>query len=226
MKATGKRGLALILALVLVIGMLAGCGNRVPSKVKPEDYAKTEVASFGDQKIYLHEANLFARLQQYYSEAIYKAFFGDEFWTMEIAQDTTLEKSTKEDVMAAILQTYLLNSHAEEKGVSLTDADKEKVQKSVKDFFETSSETLLKVVPMTEEQLTPIFERNALANKVYEAVVADIDTNPRMSTARWPCSILLLRTIRTSPSPNPPKRTRKRLPKKRPRSAPRRPWSA
>ena len=177
MKRLIRSGQALCLCVVLLVGLLAGCSSqRVPSNLKPEDYATTVVATFGDQKIYMNEANLFARLQQFYSEVVYSSFFGTDFWETEISSGVTLEATVKEEVMAAILQTYLLNSHAQELGVELSDADRAKVADAVKDFFATSDEKLIQAANVTEEELTQIYERNALANLVYQAIADQIDT--------------------------------------------------
>ena len=180
MKAILKRSVVFALALALAVGAFAGC-KRTPSKIT--DYASTVVATYGDENIYLDEANFYARLQQYYSEAIYSSYYGEDFWSMDVS-GKTLEASTKENVMAAILQTRVLIEHAGEYNVSLTEEDKEKVKKTAAEFFSENEKSLKEAVNLTEERLYEILEKNALAMKVWAAVVADVDTNVPEEEAR------------------------------------------
>ena len=180
MKSILKRSLALLLAMALAISAFTGCKR---TSYDISDYGTTVVATYGDEKIYLAEANFYARLQQYYSEAIYSMYYGEDFWTMD-ASGKTLEAVTKENVMASVLQTRILMEHAQEYGVSLTDEDKEKVKKAVSEFFSENDENLKEAVNLTDDQLYDILEKNALAMKVWAAVVADVDTNVTDEEAR------------------------------------------
>lgn len=168
MKAMMKKTAAVMLAGMLAAGTLTGCAQ------KNVDYATTVVATYGDTPIYLDEANFMARYNQWYNELYYMGYFGEEMWNQDIG-GKTLEAATKEDVMAALLQTEALIAHAEEYGVSLTDADMEKVDQACSDFFE-QSQKLVEATGATEELVKRIYEKNALANKVWQAVVADTDT--------------------------------------------------
>ena len=64
MKKKHCAGAAALLSLVLGLGSLMGCSKAV----KTEDYATTVVATFGDEKIYLDEANFLAKSEQYLME--------------------------------------------------------------------------------------------------------------------------------------------------------------
>ena len=88
MKSIVKRSLALVLALVLAACTFTGCG----ASYDISKYANEVVATYGDQEIYLDEANFYARLQQYYSEALYSAYYGTNFWSLEVTKGVTLEE--------------------------------------------------------------------------------------------------------------------------------------
>lgn len=79
--------------------------------------------------------------------------------------------------MASIYQTEVLISRAQEYGVSLTDADQEKISQACTQFFENMDEKMIEKSGATEELVRRVYEKNALANKVWQAVVADVDTN-------------------------------------------------
>ena len=173
-----KRFLTLGLTVALGATTFTGC-----TAVTEEDYSKTVVATYGDQKIYLDEANFDARYYQYMYERFYSSYYGSDFWSTD-AGSGTMEDNLKENVMSEIMQTYVLMEHADEYKVSLSDADKKKVSKAVKEFLDTSDEKLIKAADATEHLVTKVYTNNALANKVWEAVVAKVDTNVTDEEAR------------------------------------------
>ncbi|MCD8330342.1 MAG: peptidyl-prolyl cis-trans isomerase, partial [Lachnospiraceae bacterium] len=61
---TITRKIAVLLAVILTVGSTAGCGSSTVG-----DYATTVVATYGDEKIYLDEANFWLRYQQWMNEA-------------------------------------------------------------------------------------------------------------------------------------------------------------
>jgi foldase protein PrsA len=169
MRKTGTIVIAIVLAAVLI---LSGCAVQTG-----DDYSQLVVATYGDQNIYLDEANFKIRGTQYMYEMIYSSYTTD-LWGTDLGDGSgkNYEDMVKEDTMAEILQTYVLMSYADEYNVSLTDADKEKVQEAVTSYMDSTDENVLKVGRATEELVTKVYENNALANKVWQAMVADVDT--------------------------------------------------
>lgn len=165
--------IALLLALGMSMSLLAGCSKTI----SPEDYATTVVATYGDQKIYLDEANFLAKQEQYLMESYYSFLMGStDFWDYDMGDGTTIAESTKSGVMTRIHQTYVLCAAAEEMGISLTDEDLQKVQEAVTEFKENTQAEALAKMNVSDELLTDIYTKNALANRVWEALVKDIDT--------------------------------------------------
>lgn len=181
MKKFVKNMLAGAMAAVLAVSVLTGCS----SSVKPADYATTVVATLGDEKIYLDEANMYLRSNQYYYEMMYTYMYGtSDIWDMEIATGVTMADSLRENTMATLRQTYILCSHAEELGVSLSDADMAKVEQAADESLEQSDATLLEAINMSRDRIIEVIAKNALANRVWEAVVAAADTNVSDEEAR------------------------------------------
>ncbi len=169
-----KRMTAAVLVLVLVAALFGGCGKSVAT----EKYATTAVATFGEEKIYLDEANFMARYSQYNYEVYYLSLFGEDFWGYDLMGDgSTMEDVVKEDSMAQLYQTKYLCSMAEGLKVSLSEEDEAKIAESVKEFFEDMPEEMIEASLATEELVTKVFTENALANLVWEALVADVKTD-------------------------------------------------
>ncbi len=164
---------ALLLAALFAVGCLAGCSR----KVKEADYAKTVVATYGDEKIYLDEANFMLRREQYLLESVYLQLFGgsQEFWSMNMG-DVTLGESTKTGVMSEIYQTRVLLSKAAEYGVALTAEDEEKIAAAIAQFKEGKDAELLAKLGATDALIEKVYRDNALAYRVWEYLTKDIDT--------------------------------------------------
>ena len=176
-----KRMWAAAAVFVLGVTLLAGCG----SAVKPEAYATTPVATVGDETIYLDEANFYLRSDQYYYEMMYSYMYGtSDIWNMEVSAGVSMADNMRESVLATLRQTYVLCSHAGELGVSLSEADRAKVEETVDNSLEQSDPALLERMNMSRERMVEVMSRNALANRVWEAVVAAADTNVSDEEAR------------------------------------------
>ncbi len=172
-----KRGLAAMLAGLAVTG-LAACGS---AKVALEDYPTTVVATFGDTNIYLDEANFQARTSQYTNEVYYNSYYGGEMaatmWTADTGTGETLEEYTKENVMRAIHQTYVLKAKAEELGLTLDEDEQALVDATVESTMEGIADVMPDVVNLSEERAREIVTNNALAIKAYEYAIKDVDTS-------------------------------------------------
>ncbi len=176
MKRQVIKGVTLLLTAVMAVTALAGCAKK---NIDPADYAATVAATYGDENIYLDEAMFSARSSQYSNEIYFPYFMANmtakEAWESEIEAGVTMQDYVKESVMAQLLQTRVLMEHASEYNVSLTEEDHAKIEKAVKSFMEDADEKLIEASHVTEELLTAIYEKNALANKVWAAVADGCD---------------------------------------------------
>lgn len=164
-----KRFLAGSLAAVLALGMATGCTTVKKSDIS-DDYSQVVAATYGDEEIYLDEVNYYLRNRQLMYE-FYGAMYGTDLLETEESQD-----SLREEVMSVIYQTRVLCSHAADYNVELTDADKELVQKALDELLTTEdNEPFLEIAGSDEEMLTELLTQNALANKVYQAIVSETE---------------------------------------------------
>ncbi len=181
MKKILKRLLTVACVFALASSVLAGCSGAV----NPDDYGTTVVATLGDEQIYLDEANFYLRSEQYYYEMMYSYMYGtSDIWDMEVSAGVTMEDSLKEAVMTVLRQTYILCDHAEEMGVSLSDEDVAKIEETADSNLSQTDENLLSALNLTRDRMIEILEKNALANRVWEAVVAAADTDISDEEAR------------------------------------------
>lgn len=166
-----RRWGALALAAVTAAGLMGGC-TRLEEKTESE----TVAAEFGGEKIMLDYVMLQMRSAQYSYENMFSAFYGTtDFWGQDYGDGRTIEAYVIDTVMQSIRQTKVLCDYAEENGLSLDDAQKQKVEDAVAKGMEEDEE-YREAVGMTEELLRQIYTENALANVAYMKLVEDVDT--------------------------------------------------
>ncbi len=169
MRRTGKRGVALMVAAVLTATSMTGCTTQLSSDV---------IASYGEQTIGRTEAEFYARYQQYSTEYMYLMYGSDPTGLWQQTDQTTsktYEDEAKERALAAVLQTEILNEKAIADGITLTEEEQKKVEEGVQQIMQ--AEPVVEACGLTEEVAKSIVTKNAMANKQYQAMVADIDTN-------------------------------------------------
>ena len=91
----------------------------------------------------------------------------------------TLEESIKETVLAQLAQIKTMNLLAQQQGVSLDEAELEKAGEAAGAYFSSLNEAEQEAMQVTEETIRQLYSELALANKVYEYIIKDI--NPEIS---------------------------------------------
>ena len=189
MKNKLTRMVAILLALVMVIGVMSGCGNSGGKGEKTSNGNKV-LFSYDGTDVTLKKAWIYGKMTAAQYESYYTSYFGENFWTMDMETDdegnaTTFEDYVKEQVVTQIKQVIVLNNKAEEVECSLTDEDKEQCAEYAKAFAEDESgKAILAECGATEEDMQEIYEENALASKVQEYMIKDTDTNVSDDEAR------------------------------------------
>ena len=189
MKNKLTRMVAILLALVMVIGVMSGCGNSGGKGEKTSNGNKV-LFSYDGTDVTLKKAWIYGKMTAAQYESYYTSYFGENFWTIDMGTDdegnaTTFEDYVKEQVVTQIKQVIVLNNKAEEVECSLTDEDKEQCAEYAKAFAEDESgKAILAECGATEEDMQEIYEENALASKVQEYMIKDTDTNVSDDEAR------------------------------------------
>ena len=108
----------------------------------------------------------------------YEATYGEKIW--EASYDgETLEDNIKETVLARIARIKALNLLAAERGVSLSEEEKNKVTKAADIYFESLTDKEKEILEVNKELILQMYEEYALAEKIYDFIISDI--NPEIS---------------------------------------------
>ncbi len=165
MRNLAKKAIALLVAGVLTMGLVTGCGV---------DNEAT-VAKVGDIEISLGVANFYARYQQAMYETYYGSYYGDAMWSTEVEEGKTMEDDVREHTMESIQNLYLMDAHAEGYGIALTDEEKAAIDKAAAKFVKKNDSSVLKKVSGEEEIVKEVFRLLTIESKVYEAMIADVN---------------------------------------------------
>ena len=165
----------LITAFILVL-CLTGCGklNRDTKIVLTTGFTKDEVFRIESASCYKKEVMVYlTNLQNRYEQV-----YGAEIWQQE--QDgVTIEESVKESVLAELAQIKTMNLMAEKYGISLEEAEQDAVNEAAKVYFESLTEAEREALDVTLDTIRQLYREYALADKVYEYMIKDV--NPEIS---------------------------------------------
>lgn len=166
-----KRTVCLIALMSAMTMALTGCsvGNSVNNSA--------EAANVDGVSIPLGEVNFYLRYQQT-QMAMYSGYFGEDFMNQDLMGTGTIYGETVKDTVVQTLEEYyLVEAHAEDIGISLTDEDKAAAADAADAFLAANDSKTLEAMSADKETVTHVLELMALQNKAYADRAATIDTN-------------------------------------------------
>lgn len=169
-----RRRIAFLIAVVMLF--LTGCGNG-NSDIKivlTTGFARDEVFRIETISCTLPEAMVILVNTQNQ----YESTFGEEIWKAGL-NGVSLEENVKETVLAQLAQIKTMNLLARRYGVSLDEEEKAKAGEAAKVYYDSLSQAEKDSMKVTEEILESLYGEYALADKVYQYIIKDI--NPEIS---------------------------------------------
>ena len=164
-------------ALILCMGIITGCGSSEESGTKvvlTTGFEKNEVFRIESISCRLPEIMVYLTNAQNQYESVY----GSEIWEANV-EGVTLEQNVKDTALARIAQIKTMNLLAEEHGVELSQQEKDLAAQAAKAYYGSLNETERELMGVTEETVAGLYSEYALANKVYNFIIRDI--NPEIS---------------------------------------------
>lgn len=108
----------------------------------------------------------------------YENVLGEEVWTVS-ADGEILNERMKDIVLARLSRIKAMNLMAQRQNITLDEAELEKLTKAANVYFASLSNEEVQALHVTEEMILQMYQEKALADKVYQALIADI--NPEIS---------------------------------------------
>lgn len=165
-----KRLVAILISLVLLC--LTGCGNT--KVVFHAGFSRNEVFRIKNISCTLPEIMVYLTTTQNQYEHIY----GKQIWETNL-DGVTLQDNIKEVVLAQISQIKAMNVLAAEEKIELTEEEKTKVKVATEIFYQSLDEKEQEVLKVNKDIIRRLYTEYALANKVYQYIIKDV--NPEVS---------------------------------------------
>lgn len=168
---------ALLLAAMLAAAPLTGCGigeGRGTKVVLTTGFNKDEVFRIETSTCTLPELMVYLTTIQNRYESVY----GTEIWNTN-ADGVTLEENVKNIALAQIAQIKTMNLMAGRYEVRLEDEEKAQVENAAKTYYGSLNDREIELMGVSEKLIEDLYTELALAEKMYQYTIKDI--NPEIS---------------------------------------------
>lgn len=170
-----KKLLIAAVAVVVLCGVLfAACGRDGTRVVFTTGFAKDEVFRIEDESCKKDELMVYlTTIQNQYANV-----YGAEIWNASL-NDVTLEENVKETVLARIAQVKTMYLLAVDKGIVLEPEEESLVKQAAKEYLDSLNDSEKELMGVSKETVQKLYTEYALAEKVYDKLIQDI--NPEVS---------------------------------------------
>lgn len=133
----------------------------------PTDEMNIAVIKVNDSEVTMKEVNIYL----YQLRDFYTSQYGESPWNTEMEDGRKLHEYAKEEFYNGLVRTEILNSKAEEYGVSLSDEEKQQCADEAKAYMDELGAAIAQDFALTEEGVRIKNEKQALSTKVYNAAL-------------------------------------------------------
>lgn len=172
-----KNFAGILLAVSMAVVSLAGCGNgnNVGTKVvlttgfNKDEVFRIETSTCSLPEIMVYLTNIQNR---------YESVYGTEIWNTNV-DGVTLEQNVKDIALAQIARIKTMNLMAGRYEVELSDEEKAQVENAANTYYSSLNDTEIESMGVSEKTISDLYTEFALAEKVYQYTIKDI--NPEIS---------------------------------------------
>nr|MBQ8252058.1 peptidylprolyl isomerase [Lachnospiraceae bacterium] len=174
-----NRFLIFLLVLGCMCACLCGCAGSKNKDgntqiVLTTGFEEDEIFRIGESSCNLSEIMVYLTNMQNQYESVY----GSQIWDRMIG-DETLKKKVKDVALDRLAQIKTMNLLAEREGIELTQQEEEEVQRAATEYFSSLNEVEISSMGIDESTVEKLYYEYALANKVYNYIIEEI--NPEIS---------------------------------------------
>lgn len=113
----------------------------------------------------------------------YESVYGVEMWDHDFG-GVTLEEYVKDNIISQLATIKAMTLLAKEYEVSLSEKDQEAVEAAAKEFYDSLTEAEREWMGLKESDAEKLYEDHLLANRVYEEITKDVNTEVSDDEAR------------------------------------------
>ena len=166
-----KKIAAMLLAAAMLTSFtVTGCGS---SKVN----AQAVAATLDGKEISMGVANFMAQYQAAQTDLYFLSYYGEDMWNSDSGDGTTMTDSVKDSVMENIRECYLMDAHAADYQIELTEEEKTAITQAASKFLADNSAEAVNKMGATQEIVEEMLRLNKIQSKMRAAIQEEIDTN-------------------------------------------------
>lgn len=165
-----KKVAGLLVLLFAVTAALAGCSGSAVD-------GTAEAINVDGVSVPLGELNFYLRYQQVQMQGFYGSVFGTDFMNKDLmGLGVPYGETVRDSVVESLEELYIVQAHAEDLGIFLSDEEKSAASDAAKAFLAANDQKALSAMTADEATVTHVLEMLTLRSKVYENRAATIDT--------------------------------------------------
>lgn len=176
----GKKWTAAVLVLCMLLLPMAGCKKKDPEGGIPTlggditEYMNDAVVTVGGVEVSYREAMLY--LQSAKQE--YESAYGGEIWQYMLNEDgTTLGEWVKNQTMEQIIYIKIVCAEAKKMGIELDSEEKKVINERTEEYMGNAEYSALALYGIARKDVEQVYTDNALAQKIYDSVTLNVDTD-------------------------------------------------
>ncbi|MBQ9991001.1 MAG: peptidylprolyl isomerase [Lachnospiraceae bacterium] len=169
-----KKNYSLLLVCLISLLLFTGCKEGTTKIVFYTGFGKNEVFRIEQTSCSLPELMVYLTT----TACRYEKVYGEKIWETNL-EGITLEDNVKEMVLAQISQIKAMNLLAEKEGVELTREEEEKIREAAQAYYSGLNAREIQTMGVNRDTIRQLYREYALANKVYDYIIRDI--NPEVS---------------------------------------------
>ena len=174
-----KKAAALICAVLLCLPLCSCSKFKNTEIVLTTGLSGNQLFKVGSSVCTLPEAMIYANTY----EEQYESVYGVEMWEHDFG-GITLEEYVKDNIIAQLATIKAMTLLAEEYEVVLSQQDQEQLQKAAAEYYSSLSQEEREWMNLTEEDARKLYQDHLLANRVYEEITKDVNTEVSDDEAR------------------------------------------
>ena len=171
MNKAAKKLTGALLAGLLGASFLTGCSKTVDG-TKP-------LLTSGEDTVTVGTGNLMLRMNQATMLSYYSMMGASTsgIWSQDAGDGETYGDTTKENVLDELENMLVQKQHAADYDVSISEEEQGKIEEAAQAFMDANTEETIQNLSVSQSDVETLLELYTYQTKMYDPMVADVDTN-------------------------------------------------
>ena len=178
MNKAAKKITGVLLAGALGTASLAGCGSSQVDGTQP-------LLTSGEDTVTVGTGNLMLRMNQATMLSYYSMMGASTsgIWSQDAGEGETYGDTTKANVLDELENMLVQKQHAADYDVTISEEEQSKIEEAAQAFMDANTEETIQSLAVSQSDVESLLELYTYQTKMYDPMVADVDTNVEDSEA-------------------------------------------